>query len=115
MTGPPQKFKMENPFQSAGPRNVIEVDEVKGHTLVRVVLPGVGDDGFKVWAEENTVYFVGQGEIEYERDDCGRKYGGSLEFCPEDHRVDGVKAEMKNGILRLLVPNTKDAENSKGK
>lgn len=102
---------MENPFQKAGPRNVIEVDEVKAGTLVRVAMPGVGDDGFRVWAENNTVFFAGKGEMECETDDGVRMYGGSLEFRSELHRADGVKAKMKNGILRLVVPNADVAEN----
>lgn len=102
---------MENPFQKAGPRNVIEVDEVKAGTLVRVAMPGVGDDGFRVWAENNTVFFAGKGKMECETDDGVRMYGGSLEFRSELHRADGVKAKMKNGILRLVVPNADVAEN----
>ncbi|KAA8522230.1 hypothetical protein F0562_012903 [Nyssa sinensis] len=113
--GAPQVFKMENPFQSVGPGNAVEVNEVKNGTLVRLVLPGVGENGIKVWTENNTVFFAGEGEIEWEGDDCRRKYGGSLEFHPEEYRADGVKAEMKNGILRLLVPNAEAKEKKEGK
>lgn len=114
VTGAPQKFQMMNPFQSAGPNNVIEVNEIKnnGSTLVRVTMPGVADDGFKVWTEKSTVFFMGSGEIEFEEDGCGRKYGGSLEFSPEMYKPDEVKAEMKNGILRLLVPNLEGGDDN---
>lgn len=108
--GPLQKIKMENPFQMDGPSNPVEVDEVKDGTLVRLTLPGVGPDGIKVWAENNTVFFAGKGEIEREGENSGRKYGGSLEFQPELNRADGVKAEIVNGILRLLVPNAGGGE-----
>lgn len=115
LQGAPQRFKMENPFQMGGPGNMIEVDDVKEGTLVRVTLPGVGPDGFKVWAEKNTVFFAGKGEIEMEGEESGRNYGGSLEFNPELNRAEAVKAEMKNGILKLLVPSagsTKDKEDN---
>ncbi|KAK3023552.1 hypothetical protein RJ639_044637, partial [Escallonia herrerae] len=102
--GAPEKYEMENPFQSMGPANVLMVDEGKDSTLVRVALPGVGEDGYKVWAEKNTVFFVGKGDIEHEGEESGRKYGGSLQFDPQVHHADGVKAEMKNGILRMMVP-----------
>lgn len=113
VTGAPQKFQMMNPFQSAGPNNVIEVNEIKnnGGTLVRVTMPGVAEDGFKVWTEKSTVFFMGSGDTEFEEDGCGRKYGGSLEFSPEMYKPDEVKAEMKNGILRLLVPNVEEQGN----
>ncbi|XP_059637111.1 small heat shock protein, chloroplastic-like [Cornus florida] len=114
---PLQEVKMENPFQCGGPGNAVEVNEVKEGVLVRMALPGVGENGIKVWAENHTVFFQGDGEKEYEKDDCGRRYVGSLEFSPDEQRADGVKFEMKNGILRLMVPNVegKEEKNTKGK
>nr|GMD79838.1 14.7 kDa heat shock protein-like [Ipomoea batatas] len=108
--GAPQKFKMENPFQTEGPGNVIHADNVKEGTLVRVAMPGVGPDGFKVWAEKNTLYFAGKGEIELEGEESGRNYGGSLKYKPEINRVQDFKAEMKNGILKLFVPTSRGRE-----
>ncbi|CAH9086443.1 unnamed protein product [Cuscuta europaea] len=110
--GAPQRFKLENPFQIDGPGNVIEVDEAKEGTVVRVAMPGVAADGFKVWAEKDTVFFAGKGEIEMEGEESGRNYGGSLEFDPELHMAQGVKAEMKNGILKMLVPNAGGQQNN---
>lgn len=104
---------MENPFQLRGPKDVVSVDELKDNSgiLVRVTLPGVGKGGFKVWAENNTVFFAGRGDIEYKDEETGRDYGGSLEFNPEFNKVDEVKAEMKNGILRMIIPNVTKEEN----
>ncbi|XP_019155151.1 PREDICTED: 14.7 kDa heat shock protein [Ipomoea nil] len=110
LQGAPQKFKMENPFQTDGPGNVILADTVKEGTLVRVTMPGVGPDGFKVWTEKNSVYFAGKGEIEMEGEESGRNYGGSLKFKPEINRVHAVKAEMKNGVLKLFVPRVGSAQ-----
>ncbi|KAF3677015.1 putative vesicle-associated protein 1-1-like [Capsicum annuum] len=103
VTGAPQKFKMENPFQSAGPKEVLEVDTVKDGILVRVAMPGVSEDGIKVWLEDNTVYFTGRGEIEVESEDSGRKYGGSLEFSTDCCKAEKVDAQVKNGILRMVI------------
>nr|GME17692.1 14.7 kDa heat shock protein-like [Ipomoea batatas] len=110
LQGAPQKFKMENPFQTDGPGNVIHADNVKEGTLVRVTMPGVGPDGFKVWEEKNTLYFAGKGEIEMEGEESGRNYGGSLKYKPEINRVQDFKAEMKNGILKLFVPTSQGRE-----
>ncbi|CAN4077962.1 unnamed protein product [Withania somnifera] len=101
--GAPQEFKMENPFQSAGPNEVLKVDTVKDGILVRVAMPGVSEDGIKVWLEKNTVYFTGKGEIELEIEDSARKYGGSLEFSTDCCKAEKVEAQMKNGILRMVV------------
>ncbi|KAK4338254.1 hypothetical protein RND71_042741 [Anisodus tanguticus] len=101
--GAPQEFKMENPFQSAGPKEVLEVDNVKDGILIRVAMPGVSEDGIKVWLEDNTVYFTGKGEIEVESEESGRKYGGSLEFSADCCKAEKVEAQMKNGILRMVI------------
>lgn len=103
VTGAPQEFKMENPFQSVGPKEVLEVDTLKDGILVRVAMPGVGEDGIKVWLENNTVYFTGKGEIEVESEESGRKYGGSLEFSTDCCKAEKVEAQMKNGILRMVI------------
>ncbi|OIT23025.1 PREDICTED: 14.7 kDa heat shock protein-like [Nicotiana attenuata] len=101
--GAPQDIKMENPFQSAGPSNVLEVDNVKDGILVRVAMPGVSEDRIKVWLENNTVYFTGKGEIELESEKSGRKYGGSLEFKTDCCKAEKVEAQIKDGILRMVV------------
>lgn len=103
VTGSPQEFKMENPFQSAGPKEVLEVDTLKDGILVRVAMPSVGEDGIKVWLENNTVYFTGKGDIEVESEESGRKYGGSLEFSTDCCKAEKVEAQMKNGILRMVI------------
>lgn len=101
---------MENPFQRGGPANVIEVNDLKGGSLVRVAVPGVGPDGFKAWAENNTVFFAGKGEIELQGEESGRTYGVSLEFSPELYRAEAFKAEVANGILRLIIPFEEGSE-----
>ncbi|CAI9095828.1 OLC1v1031850C1 [Oldenlandia corymbosa var. corymbosa] len=101
---PQQGLKMENPLQSGGPKDLVAVDEVKDGLLVRILLPGVGEDGCKVWVENNTVFFSGKGDIECENEISGRSYGGSLEFDPKLNKVDEIKSEMKHGILRMIVP-----------
>lgn len=91
---------------------MVAVDELKDGILVRVTLPGIGQDGHKVWVENNTVFFAGKGEIEYENEDSGRIYGGSLEFNPEVYKIEEVHSEMKNGILRMIIPNVGGLESS---
>lgn len=96
--------KMDNPFQFGGKKDAVAVDEGKDSLLVRITLPGVGEGGCKVWVENNTVFFAGEGEIECEGENSGRSYGGSLEFNPEFNKVNEVKSEMKHGILRMTIP-----------
>lgn len=106
-------FKVENPFQTDGPLKQVETDQVRDGTLVRMTMPGVGPDGMKVWVVDNTVFYSGEGEIELPGEDSGRSYGGSIEFDPKFNRAAGVKADIANGVLRLLVPYAKGGEKKK--
>ncbi|KAI8571359.1 hypothetical protein RHMOL_Rhmol01G0114000 [Rhododendron molle] len=106
-------FKVENPFQTDGPLKQVETDQVRDGTLVRMTMPGVGPDGMKVWVVDNTVFFSGEGEIELAGEDSGRSYGGSIEFDPKFNRAAGVKADIANGVLKLLVPYAKGGEKKK--
>ncbi|KAG9148840.1 hypothetical protein Leryth_023178 [Lithospermum erythrorhizon] len=100
----PEALQFDHPFQISGSKEVVEVDGTKKGTLVRVALPGVGEDGFKVWVKETTIFFQAKANAESD-DEEPRMYGGSLEFNQEFNKVQEFKAEMRNGILRLLVPN----------
>ncbi|KAL3499570.1 hypothetical protein ACH5RR_038663 [Cinchona calisaya] len=98
-----------NPVQTAGPKAAIalktEGNNAKYKTM-RVMMPGVGKDGYKVRLDEvkNTIFFEGKGEIELEGEESGRTYEGKLEFKPDVYKVAKViKTEIKYGILWIYL------------
>ncbi|KAE8818970.1 small heat shock protein Hsp23.5 [Hordeum vulgare] len=73
---------------------------------LRVDMPGLGKEHVKVWAEQNSLVIKGEGEKESEEEDgfAAPRYSGRLELTGDVYRMDQIKAEMKNGVLRVVVP-----------
>ena len=40
----------------------------------------------------------------------GRRYSSRLDLPPSVYKVDEIKAEMKNGVLKVVVPKVKEQE-----
>jgi len=79
---------------------------------LRVDMPGLGKEHVKVWAEQNSLVIKGEGEKEAGEDEAAPppRYTGRIELSPEVYRMDKIKAEMKNGVLRVVVPKVKEEE-----
>ena len=75
---------------------------------MRVDVPGVAEEEMKVWTESGFIYFHAQGSKLPEYNYDGRVFGGSIKFDPTRFDSNGVKAEVKNGVLWLSVPRLKD-------
>ncbi|KAF7091133.1 hypothetical protein CFC21_093780 [Triticum aestivum] len=78
---------------------------------LRVDMPGLGKEHVKVWAEQNSLVIKGEGEKESEQEGADApRYSGRLELAGDVYRMDQIKAEMKNGVLRVVVPKVKEEE-----
>ncbi|KHG00258.1 Heat shock 22 kDa, mitochondrial [Gossypium arboreum] len=63
----------------------------------------------------NTLIIRGEGgkdwEDEEEEEEGGRiRYSSRLDLPPTMYKVDEIKAEMKNGVLKVVVPKVKEEE-----
>ncbi|XP_047066320.1 26.2 kDa heat shock protein, mitochondrial-like [Lolium rigidum] len=84
---------------------------------LKVVMPGLGKEHVKVWAEQNSVMIKGEGEKDpWSGDGDGDegaavpRYSRRIEMPADAFKMDKIKAEMKNGVLRVTVPKVKDEE-----
>ena len=79
---------------------------------LKVPMPGLGKEHVKVWAEQNSLVIKGEGEKEpWDADDAPvPKYSHRIELSADAFKMDKIKAEMKNGVLRVTVPKVKDEE-----
>jgi len=107
---------MENPLLSASRgmgsgaiRRGWDVREDEDALHLKVDMPGLGKDDVKVSVEENTLIIKGEGPKESE-DEEPRRYSTRIDLTPNAYKVDGIKAEMKNGVLRVSVPKLKEDE-----
>ncbi|KZV47106.1 hypothetical protein F511_32466 [Dorcoceras hygrometricum] len=94
---------MVNPFDGAGAGKRggvgwVDTREDEGSLQVRVDMPGLDKDEVKVLVEQNTLVIKGEG-----RED-GRRYYRRVDLPWNAYKLDGVKAEMKNGVLKVVLP-----------
>lgn len=102
-----------NPFQTSGPAWPFESKVSNGALHVRVDMPDVAADAIKVWMEKDILYFLGHGVRAVKpADEGGRVYGGSIDLMPRASyfRTEEMTKEMKDGVLRLVVPYKTDQE-----
>ncbi|XP_022866196.1 small heat shock protein, chloroplastic-like [Olea europaea var. sylvestris] len=94
----------------AGVRRGWDVKEDDDALYLRLDMPGLDKDQVKVLVEQNTLVIKGEGEKESENDERGRRYSSRLDLPPNLYKLDGIKAEMKNGVLKVMVPKVKEEE-----
>ncbi|XP_068642764.1 heat shock 22 kDa protein, mitochondrial-like isoform X2 [Aristolochia californica] len=110
---------MENPLVAVsrglggGARRSFDVKEDENALRLRIDMPGLGKDNVKVSVEQNTLVIRGEGEKEAEDENDGEgRYTSRIDLPPRVYKLDQVKAEMKNGVLKVIVPKVKEEEQS---
>ena len=77
---------------------------------LRVDMPGLGKEHVNVSVEQNALIIKGEGEKELEDDEAGRRYSSRIDLPEGVYRMDQIRAEMKNGVLKVTVPKVKEEE-----
>ena len=79
---------------------------------LRVDMPGLGKEHVKVWAEQNSLVIKGEGEKDSGEEEgaAAPRYSGRIELAGDVYRMDQIKAEMKNGVLKVVVPKVKEEQ-----
>ncbi|KAK6947586.1 Alpha crystallin/Hsp20 domain [Dillenia turbinata] len=104
---------MENPILSspiAGSRRGWDVKEDENALSLKIDMPGLGKENVKVSVEQDTLIIKGEGERESEEEASVRKYSSRIQIPPNLYKLDSIKAEMKNGVLKVVVPKVKEEE-----
>lgn len=78
--------------------------------FLRMDMPGLGKEDVKVSVEQNTLIIKGEGEEESEDEESRRRYSSRLDLPQNLYKLGEIKAEMKNGVLRVVVPKAKEEE-----
>ncbi|EEF33459.1 heat-shock protein, putative [Ricinus communis] len=104
---------MDIPSVGAGgyARRGWDVKEDDDALYLRLDMPGLSKEDVKVCVEHDTLVIKGEGPKENEEDEgSGRRYSSRLQLSPIQYKVDEIKAEMKNGVLKVAVPRAKEDE-----
>ena len=90
---------------------VANISETEAEYLIKAELPEVSKDDVKVTVDEGIITITGERRKEAEHKDekvhrIESVYGSfSRSFrLPEDAEIDAIKAESKNGVLKVRVP-----------
>ncbi|KAH7655564.1 HSP20 family protein [Dioscorea alata] len=76
---------------------------------LRIDMPGLDKEHVRVSAEQGTLVIKGECESELE-DEPPRRYSSRVDLPDEVFKMDEIKAEMKNGVLKIMVPKVKEEE-----
>ncbi|XP_059659053.1 heat shock 22 kDa protein, mitochondrial-like [Cornus florida] len=93
--------RVEGEEGTVEPYDVTEDDEAK---YGRFDMPGIGKKDLKMWVEKSTVVIKGEEPADSE---TARTYSGSIELDEGRFVVNQIKAEVKNGILKVVIPKVK--------
>ncbi|PIA35689.1 hypothetical protein AQUCO_03500205v1 [Aquilegia coerulea] len=77
---------------------------------LRIDMPGLDKEDVKVSVEQNRLTIKGEGAKEAEDEESGRRYSSRIDIPPNVYKIDQIKAEMKNGVLKVFVPKVKEEE-----
>ncbi|PKU80431.1 small heat shock protein, chloroplastic-like [Dendrobium catenatum] len=105
----------DRPFTSAargtgGLRRGWDAREDNDALCLRMDMPGLGKENVKVSAEQGTLFINGEGEAEAGDEESHRRYSTRIDLAPELYKLDAIRAEMKNGVLKVIVPKVKQEE-----
>lgn len=107
---------VDNPFlaasrgMGAGKRGGWDAREDENGLHVRIDMPGLGKEDVNVSVEQNTLIIKGEGGKESDDAESGRRYSSRIDLPDKLYKIDQIKAEMKNGVLRVTVPKVKEEE-----
>ncbi|CAF2122032.1 BnaA03g13170D [Brassica napus] len=84
-----------------------DVKEKDDGLHLRIDMPGLSREDVKLSLEQNTLVIKGEGG---EEEEDGRKFSSRIGLPEKVYKTDEIKAEMKNGVLKVVVPKLKEDE-----
>ncbi|KAM0060759.1 putative Heat shock protein HSP14.7/HSP23.5/HSP23.6 [Helianthus debilis subsp. tardiflorus] len=74
-------------------------------------MPSLDKENVKISVEQNTLIIKAEEEKETEKDEePPRRYSSRIDLPVDACKLDEIKAEIKNGVLKIMVPKVKGEE-----
>ncbi|CAI9092042.1 OLC1v1027185C1 [Oldenlandia corymbosa var. corymbosa] len=93
-----------------GHRRPYAAKETPDGLQLRWDMPGMGKEDVKVHVEENTLVIKGEARKDSEDDEIERSFSTRIDLPDKLFKTNAIKAEMKNGVLKVLLPKVKEEE-----
>lgn len=113
-------FGERTPVRNAGVFPAVNVTQDDDAIYITAELPGISGEDLDITVEESTVLLKGERKVDPESEDISyhRRERGEGKFSrtvtlPTRIMTDRVKAETKNGILRLSLPKAEEVKPKK--
>nr|CAM12498.1 small heat-shock protein [Pisum sativum] len=102
----------DNPVLSAASRRGWDARETEDALFLRLDMPGLGKEDVKISVEQNTLTIKGEegAKESEEKEKSGRRFSSRIDLPEKLYKIDVIKAEMKNGVLKVTVPKMKEEE-----
>ncbi|KAL6541739.1 hypothetical protein OROGR_011225 [Orobanche gracilis] len=111
---PEMTFQCLNfPVSSAAAHKNWKSKQTADGLILRMDMPGLGKDDVKVSVEQNMLIVKGKGKNQSDEsgdDEIGRSYSNRVDLSGKLYKTNAIKAEMKNGVLKVFVPKMKEEE-----
>jgi HSP20 family protein len=112
-----QKRDEDNWFTQAQWATLVDISEDDQEYLIKAELPGIEKDHVKVTMENGLLLIAGERTSENEEKNkkyhrVERSYGSFLRTfgLPDDADGTKIKADFKNGVLKVHVPKSENAK-----
>ncbi|KAH7854282.1 hypothetical protein Vadar_012058 [Vaccinium darrowii] len=101
-----------------------DAEETDDNLYLRMDMPGLGKEDVKVIVkqtlilqgktivEQSTVIVKGETMEKSGKKNSGRRYTNKIDLPSKLYKTNQIKAEMKNGVLKIVVPKVKEEERS---
>ncbi|XP_059655174.1 26.2 kDa heat shock protein, mitochondrial-like [Cornus florida] len=115
----PKGCPLMNPFLARGRVFPYVMKDTEHSFVAKVDLPGVSKEDLRVWVENHHLHIKAEEEEDGDNeeavsdediddeDDGQRKYIGSIPIPKGGYKMDRLKAQMRNGVLKLVIPKLK--------
>ncbi|KZV51904.1 heat shock 22 kDa protein, mitochondrial [Dorcoceras hygrometricum] len=100
---------VESPVTSSIRRNWDAKETAEGLHL-RVDMPGLSKEEVKVSVEQSTLIIKGEAKKESEDEETVQRYSSRIDLPEKLYKTNEIKAEMKNGVLKIFLPKIKEEE-----
>lgn len=93
-----------------GSRKPWVTTEDKDALYLRADMPGLGKEDVNIYPEDDALVIKWESLPDAEFDDSGRNYSRRIELPAKVFNLDQTKAQMKNGLLKFIVPKFTEEE-----